>query len=64
MPQSAPLLGAPGTNAGEADYRANAGARRRRFTTTRVVMRTLSLSLLYVLSMGVFVAAYGLLPLA
>jgi hypothetical protein len=31
---------------------------------TRALMRTLSLSLLYVLSMGVFVAAYGLLPLA
>ena len=28
------------------------------------LMRTLSLSLLYVLSMGIFVAAYGLLPLS
>ena len=30
----------------------------------RPLMRTLSLSLLYVLSMGMFVAAYGLLPLS
>jgi hypothetical protein len=29
----------------------------------RAIMRALSLSLLYVLSMGVFIAAYGLLPL-
>lgn len=31
---------------------------------TRAIMRALSLSLLYVMSMGVFIAAYGLLPLA
>jgi hypothetical protein len=47
---------------------AKAGVRRRLSPKnprrTRALMRALSLSLLYVVSMSVFIAAYSLLPLA
>jgi hypothetical protein len=67
LPQSKVLIGAPGTNSRARNYRANAGAcgaSRHHKNKNEAVMRTLSLSLLYVLSMGIFIAAYGFVPFA
>ena len=68
LPQSSTAPTGAGTITFAGDYRTNADARGRRSDTKpkrpRPLMRTLSLSLLYILSMGMFVAAYGLLPLS
>lgn len=67
LPQGDVLRASAGTNGLPENYRSNAGARGRRTiakrTTARAAMRTLSLSLLYVMSLGIFVAAYGFVPL-
>jgi len=60
------LIGVLGTNSRVEDYRANAGAcgaSQNNKNTNEAAMRTLSLSLLYILSMGIFIAAYGFVPL-
>ena len=68
LPQSATTRAEAGTIALTADYRANADARDVAATQNQKdrdrSCAPLSLSLLYVLSMGMFVAAYGLLPLS
>lgn len=68
LPHTAPIVPGTGTNSHpngllRQGRRAATSKPDNNLRRTRAIMRALSLSLLYVLSMGIFIAAYGLLPL-